>query len=67
MGPVFMPDIWPRARKSAEVIARSIQSSMFRKSYAEVFEGDERWRGFARARRRPLRVGADVHLHPAGA
>jgi aconitate hydratase len=44
-GPVFLRDIWPSAKEVAEVIARSIQSSMFRKSYAQVFDGDERWRG----------------------
>jgi len=30
---------------SGRVIARSIKSAMFRKSYAQVFDGDERWRG----------------------
>ena len=44
-GPVFLRDIWPSSKEVAEVIARSIKSSMFHKSYAEVFEGDERWRG----------------------
>jgi len=43
--PVFLRDIWPSTKEVAEVIARSIQSSMFRKSYAQVFDGDERWRG----------------------
>jgi len=44
-GPVFLREIWPSAQEVADVIGRSIQSSMFRKSYAQVFEGDERWRG----------------------
>ncbi|HEY6091624.1 MAG TPA: aconitate hydratase AcnA [Gemmatimonadales bacterium] len=43
--PVFLRDIWPSEKEVADVIARSIQSSMFRKSYAKVFDGDERWRG----------------------
>jgi aconitate hydratase len=43
--PVFLRDVWPSEQEVADVIARSIQSSMFRKSYAQVFEGDERWRG----------------------
>ena len=43
--PVFLRDIWPSTKEVADVIARSIQSSMFRKSYAQVFAGDERWRG----------------------
>ncbi len=44
-GPVFLRDIWPSTKEVAEVIARSIKSAMFRKSYAQVFDGDERWRG----------------------
>src|SRR5438132_2246070 len=44
-GPVFLREIWPSAQEVADVIGRSIQSSMFRKSYAQVFDGDERWRG----------------------
>jgi len=44
-GPVFLRDIWPSAKEVADVIARSIKSTMFRTSYAQVFDGDERWRG----------------------
>ncbi|HXM37689.1 MAG TPA: aconitate hydratase AcnA [Gemmatimonadales bacterium] len=43
--PVYLRDIWPSAQEVADVIEKSIKSSMFRKSYAEVFKGDERWRG----------------------
>jgi len=43
-GPVFLRDIWPSTKEVADVIGRSIQSGMFRKSYAQVFDGDERWR-----------------------
>jgi aconitate hydratase len=42
--PVFLRDIWPTQREVVETIQRSIHSSMFQKSYAGVFEGDERWR-----------------------
>ena len=44
-GPVFLRDIWPSSKEVAEVIRKSIQSSMFHKSYGHVFDGDERWRG----------------------
>ena len=44
-GPVFLREIWPSTKEVADVIGKSIQSSMFRKSYAHVFDGDERWRG----------------------
>ncbi len=42
--PVFMKDIWPSQQEVHETIARAVQSDMFRKSYAEVFEGSEQWK-----------------------
>jgi aconitate hydratase len=41
--PVFLKDIWPDAREVSATIEDAVQSDMFRKSYAEVFDGDERW------------------------
>jgi aconitate hydratase len=41
--PVFLKDIWPSAAEVARAIEEAVQSDMFRKSYAEVFDGDERW------------------------
>jgi aconitate hydratase A / 2-methylisocitrate dehydratase len=43
--PVFLRDLWPTAQEVDEVIRTSIKSAMFQKSYADVFTGDERWRG----------------------
>jgi aconitate hydratase len=40
---VFLKDIWPAAAEVAETVQEAVQSDMFRKSYGEVFEGDERW------------------------
>jgi aconitate hydratase len=42
-GDVWLRDIWPSRHEVAEVMERAIESDMFRKSYAEVFEGDENW------------------------
>jgi aconitate hydratase len=41
--PVYLRDLWPSSAEVAELIGRAVQSDMFRKSYAQVFEGDERW------------------------
>jgi aconitate hydratase len=41
--PVYLRDIWPPEAEVSELIGRAVQSDMFRRSYAEVFEGDERW------------------------
>jgi aconitate hydratase len=41
--PVFLKDLWPTEAEVAATIEDAVQSDMFRKSYGEVFEGDERW------------------------
>jgi aconitate hydratase len=41
--PVYLKDLWPTANEVAQTIEDAVQSDMFRKSYAEVFDGDERW------------------------
>ncbi len=41
---VFLKDIWPTAKEISEVIASSINKKMFTDSYADVFQGDQRWR-----------------------
>ena len=40
---VFLKDIWPSEQEIAETVESAVQSDMFRKSYDEVFDGDERW------------------------
>ncbi len=42
--PVFLKDIWPSAKEVQETIDQSIDTDMFDKEYAGVFDGDERWR-----------------------
>jgi aconitate hydratase len=41
---VYLKDIWPSSREVAETIEQAVHEEMFRSSYAEVFEGDERWK-----------------------
>ena len=45
--PVYLSDLWPTQREVEEAIEQSVTAEMFSKSYAEVFEGDERWRGLS--------------------
>jgi aconitate hydratase len=42
--PVFLDDLWPSAEEIRQVIGESIDPELFRRTYAVVFEGDERWR-----------------------
>ena len=41
--PVYLSDIWPGADEIHAAVHDSVDSSMFKEKYAEVFEGDERW------------------------
>ncbi|MGB5591842.1 MAG: aconitate hydratase AcnA [Gammaproteobacteria bacterium] len=41
---VYLKDIWPSARDVHDTVLANIDSSMFRKSYSSVFEGDANWR-----------------------
>src|SRR4051794_4858616 len=40
---VFLRDVWPSAQEVEEAVEKAVESDMFRASYGEVFDGDERW------------------------
>jgi aconitate hydratase len=42
---VYLRDIWPSGKEVAQTIEEAVQSDMFRRSYGQVFDGDERWNG----------------------
>jgi aconitate hydratase len=42
---VFLADIWPSPEEVSDTIAFAIGQEMFRATYADVFTGDETWRG----------------------
>jgi aconitate hydratase len=41
--PVLLANIWPSDKEVADVVKATINSAMFRKSYANVFTGDANW------------------------
>ncbi|WP_132994335.1 aconitate hydratase AcnA [Gordonia zhaorongruii] len=41
---VLLKDIWPSAQEIDDTIKNAINQDMFRKSYQDVFAGDERWK-----------------------
>jgi aconitase A len=43
--PVMLADIWPSDAEVHDALKRSIDSQMFRTSYASVFQGDANWTG----------------------
>jgi aconitate hydratase len=45
--PVYLRDIWPTSREIHEFVGRSVLVEMFARTYADVFHGDERWRGIS--------------------
>ncbi|MBI4339439.1 MAG: aconitate hydratase AcnA [Chloroflexi bacterium] len=42
--PVYLRDIWPSQELIKSTVTSSLNPSMFKRRYAAVFEGDERWR-----------------------
>jgi len=42
---VYLRDLWPSRQEVNEAIEYAVQTDMFRKSYGEVFEGDDAWKG----------------------
>ena len=41
---VYLKDIWPEASEIAELVERTVTRASFQEKYADVFEGDEKWR-----------------------
>ena len=41
--PVYLADIWPSDKEVQDILLTSINSEMFRNSYASVFTGDSNW------------------------
>src|SRR3954462_6851584 len=41
--PVFLKDIWPSNEEIRTLIDAHVHSEMFRRRYADVYRGDERW------------------------
>ncbi len=42
--PVYLRDIWPSTEEITEVIDNCLRAEMFKKDYADVYSGDDRWR-----------------------
>ena len=42
--PVMLADLWPAPDEIRSVISASIDPELFRRTYDDVFEGDDRWR-----------------------
>src|SRR5208282_2788381 len=45
--PVYLREIWPTLMEIDVALTESVSAEMFRSEYAQVFEGDERWRALA--------------------
>ncbi|HKC55115.1 MAG TPA: aconitate hydratase AcnA, partial [Vicinamibacterales bacterium] len=41
--PVFLKDLWPTEQEIQETMQRAVNAEMFKRSYSNVFTGDDRW------------------------
>jgi aconitate hydratase len=44
---VYLKDIWPSNDEVEEVLNKNLTSKMYQQRYADVFQGDELWRGIS--------------------
>jgi len=42
--PVYLKDLWPTSEEIGKMVAACVAESMFRRTYADAFRGDERWK-----------------------
>jgi aconitate hydratase len=43
--PVYLADLWPSPEEIADVVQHAVAEEMFTRDYADVFKGDDNWRG----------------------
>ena len=43
--PVYLKDIWPTQKEIADLVEKTVTREAFQSKYADVFKGDEKWRG----------------------
>jgi aconitate hydratase len=43
--PVYLADLWPSPEEVADVVQNAVAQEMFTRDYADVFKGDDNWRG----------------------
>jgi aconitate hydratase len=42
--PVYLADLWPSPEEISSVVAEQVRAEIFTRTYASVFDGDDRWR-----------------------
>ncbi|MEZ5779901.1 MAG: aconitate hydratase AcnA [Paracoccaceae bacterium] len=42
---VYLKDIWPSTKEIADLVEKTVTREAFQSKYADVFKGDEKWRG----------------------
>ncbi|WP_102110035.1 aconitate hydratase AcnA [Oceaniglobus roseus] len=42
---VYLKDLWPSQKEIAELVEATVTREAFQQKYADVFKGDEKWRG----------------------
>ncbi len=75
---VFLSDLWPSSQEVKETVADAVKADMFKKNYANVFDGDETWQAIkvpegdrynwpdsTYVRRPPFFEGMDAEPQPA--
>ena len=64
---VYLREIWPTEREIQASMLSAVKSEMFQRQYANVFEGDERWRSLPVPTGDLFEWDRAVHLRPQAA
>jgi aconitate hydratase len=43
--PVMLSELWPKPEEIADVVSGAVDPEVFKSTYADVFDGDDQWRG----------------------
>ena len=65
--PVYLKDIWPTEQEMQETMLKAVTAEMFRRSYADVFRGDERWQSLPVPEGSRFAWDDELDLHPQAA
>ena len=64
---VFLRDLWPTNEEIDQAVAAAVDGGMFRKQYADVFTGDERWRALPIPEGNLYDWSDELDVHPPAA
>ena len=64
---MYLRDIWPTTAEIKQVVDACVEATMFTAGYADVFAGDDNWRGMPMPRLPDVHLGSRLDLRAPAA